>query len=580
MTAPLRSLMHALPSARESSWPKPCMLAVGDCDERRELAVLTKAIKQIDRRYIIGAIAYALLVAASGAWVATTNWWNISITGDWPGVKFSSAVLGFGMAFWALVGAFCFYFFIRLDRFGRFIFTVLGGALGLIVVLNWPGFLDSDSIATISDSREVPRAAWYGFSPIITGAILHHIPFLGSLVVVQCTFLALAVAYALQTLREYEGKTAAWIALGLVAVSLPIHYNALLVVRETWVAIASLLVATECIRFFRDSEWRNGQTFGRLLACAIVAWCLRSECLLYVVVVLGFGILRLSLSYMRDRATINWRSLKLKPFAPALLALALTQVVLPLAVRSYPQNAGYDITLWLEPVGDIMSNNSAAVDTETRETIYEFIAPEVFDIDWNSENIVAKYWVPMNSKLIKLPENDEDRSRLNTAAFRVAMSDFNRFIANRIHAFDLANAPDARYDEIAVQPTQVFVTSPRAQAAVAGLQRELTYGGWFNPFREQVEQLFASTERGPVGAAQWAVYPDILLLVIVALLLPWAPGYAMAAMVLLTRIPSLFLFMPAPQSKYFFPADLVVPFIVVGAAAVIWNKIAARRKMT
>lgn len=539
---------------------------------------LTKAISQIDRRYVVGVVVYAVLTLASAAWIAATNWWDISISGDAPGVKFASAVLGFGMAFWAMVGAFCYYAFFRLDRFGRLMFGILGGVLGLFAVLNWPGYLDSDTIAMISDSREVPRAAWYGSAPMITGAILHHIPFLGSLLVVQCAFIVLAVAYALQTLREYEGKIAAWVALGLLAVSLPFYYNVLLVVRETWVAIASLFVATECVRFFRDSEWKNGKTFGRLLACAIVAWCMRSECLLYVAIVLGFGIIRLAIPMLRDRSPINWRSFKLRPFAPAIVALVLTQAVLPLAVRTFPSNAGYDITLWLEPVGDIMSNNSEAVDPETRATIYEFIEPKVFAIDWNATQFGAKFWTPLNTKLIKLPQTDADRSRLNSAAMKVAMADPMRFIANRIHAFDLANAPDARFDEVAVQPTQVFVTSPRAQAAVANLQRDLTLGGWFDPVRAHIEQLFASTETGPVGAAQWAVYPDIFALVIVALLLPWAPGYAMAALILLSRIPSLFLFMPWPQQKYFFPADMVLPFVVVGAAAVIWNKIAARRK--
>lgn len=523
------------------------------------------------KRVVAWAGAYAALILFSVLYLLSIKWWDVVVPSR-HGLGALLAAAGSGAIFWALAGA-LFYYLGRLDRFGRRVFAGLVGVLAVFLILFWPGLYDADSMAGIGDSASLPYNEWLGMAPIIQRAILRHLPWLGAVTGVQVVFFALASAYGCQTLKTVtKDNLAPALALVLSLLSAPLMYGLMLVSRETWLSIVTLFLAIECVLFFADPDWRSGRVVGRMLALGAVATVFRAEAFLYVLAVGAVVLARLVLAggLWKVRADAAVRA-----FAPFVAIMVGARILLPIALPSWQAPGAYDISLWIEPVGVILNGDQSALDPEDVATIYGVAPARLIHDNWSGKSFNEKLWEPLRAGELQPPETDAERAKVRKAVVGIVMAEPATFLASRLREFAILDRPVSQ--EIAVQPTQAFIDSPRPQADLERMRAPATYNAIWPDARRAIEAAFTSSLQ-PMGLVQWAVSPDLILLALTMAMFRIAPGLAFAAFVVSVRAPALFVLMPAPQSKYFAPIEFALPFMLAGAAVMALQALAPQRR--
>jgi hypothetical protein len=163
------------------------------------------------------------------------------------------------------------------------------------------------------------------------------------------------------------------------------------------------------------------------------------------------------------------------------------------------------------------------------------------------------------------------------AAFRIVMARPGPYLAGRMEEFEIVLSPHLAGAEVAVQPTQTFIDSRRPQAWAAELEGSPRYGGWFPDVRRAIERYFQDALKTPLGALQWSIAPDLLILAVIIVLAPWRPGFSFAALLVFSRVPPLFLLMPDAQSKYFSAFEFCLPFLLAGLVAPALGRLSGRK---
>ncbi|MBA4040232.1 MAG: hypothetical protein C0474_00210 [Sphingobium sp.] len=247
-------------------------------------------------------VAFTALPALSTIYILAFDFWDLRA--GLGLMRSATMALGYAIAFWAMVAGFLFYF-TRLGFLARMVFGIAAALLGLLLLLAWPGFYISDSFAQVWAGVIRPIDSGLGsFTPIVTHALIQHLPTMAAVPAAQIAFFRLALGTAVQLyLDRGEGRLPIGILLAWVALSAPILFTVLLVSRDTWMAIVSMFVAIESVRFIADPDWRDGRVAARLLALCVVAWWLRVDGALMGLLALAMLLRRWQRRATQGRAT-------------------------------------------------------------------------------------------------------------------------------------------------------------------------------------------------------------------------------------------------------------------------------------
>ncbi|MDP3737448.1 MAG: hypothetical protein Q8R02_08660 [Hyphomonadaceae bacterium] len=536
---------------------------------------LPEWITPAPRVLVLGTMVYAGLVALSAIYILVFNWWGLDDIINFRILRLVLAATAYGAIFWALMGFLAYYIRYRLDEFGRRAFLVIAAIASVFWILVWPGLFDADSFIVMQQADRAFYGRWHGPSSAIAGAVLQHIPLLGAVGWVQLLFFSVAAAYAFQTLRAMTGSMLGIVLMaGLMLVSAPFLYNLMFVGRESWLAVLSLFLVVDCVQYFREPHWRDGRTAGRIIALGVIGYYLRSEAATYLalscLVILG----RHLVADGRFWKAINVKAVAWRAFAPSVALLIAMKLLVPIGLPGWIDQSRYDMSLWIDPIGDILSEGDAGIAQEDLDTIYA-VVPKAHFKDWANKNIVAKFFDAIEDGTIDPPATDVERKKVMRSVVNIILARPGPYLKGRLSDFAVVDAPHKSPYEIAVQPTQAFIDSPRAKAWAAMIDGSPHYGGWFPDARRAMESFFKDTLPTPIGAFQWAIVPDLVILVFVIALFPWQPGFAFGALLVVSRVPPLFLLMPEGQSKYFSPIEFALPFLIAGVLAAVWPALRA-----
>ncbi|MCA8900558.1 MAG: GtrA family protein [Hyphomonas sp.] len=527
------------------------------------------------RKLLLALVAYGGLCLASLAYIWAFDWWALE-TLPRMGLGFPLAALGYGAVFWAMVAGFG-YYFLRLGPLGRRVFLGAGAFLFGLLLCAWPGFYMSDSFAAVHQGAHLPVDKWLGhFTPILTHAVLQHVPFLAAVPFVQIAFLALGLAYAVETFaRRGEWKAPAAILLAWVATSAPILHTSLLVTRDSWFAILSVFVLSEAIRLTRDPDWRNGKAAGRLLTLCSLAMLIRSDGILYVAFVATILVLR----WILNRHGASVRSLSLfaaRAFAPALVLALAAKALTIVALPGWADKQMYEVTLWVNPVAYIINQEDAEIDPADLARIDSVIPIELMDRDDVDAGIDA-FWDAREQGRLHMPEAPSEQAALQAAARRIIQENPGLFIASRIAEFRETNYPVLEGAQ--TFPRQAHADSDYAHLTMVEWHRQPGYHGLIPGVRSAMDNAFAASTQSPLLKHQWAFWPEILMLCILVLCWRVAPDLGFAAALLAVRVPPLILLAPEGQFKYYAAIEMGTPVLMAIALPALagWLFTAYRR---
>ncbi|KCZ56893.1 hypothetical protein [Hyphomonas chukchiensis] len=515
--------------------------------------------------------AFMLLELCSLIWISVFDWWSIEPLAR-RGLGFPLAALGYGVIFWAICAFFCIYF-LKLERVGRRLFLLFGSLFLAALLLGWPGFYMSDSFAAVEQGRHFPIDTWLGpYTAIITQSVLQHIPFLGALAFFQVSFYALGLAYAGQVLmRGRGGRVGAVVLVVLVLINVPSVFTALLVTRDSWFAILSVFLVTECIVFMREREWRRSGVLLRLVVLGMLAYLLRSDGLIYLaVIVFGIGF-RLLVEALRAHASarniaLDGLAVGARVLSPVLGIFLVANILTVVFLPSYFSAAEYRITMWLNPVGYIINHAEQPLSDADLEPIGAVI-PISLIRDVGDDTGVNAFWEAKETGQLNPPMTPNGTSRVSSAALDLIQSHPGLWLENRVAVFKAANFGRTEGDQ--VYPRQAFANSVYSQNEIARWARPVRYEGIWPDGRRAVEQFMLASTQHSLLRLQWAFWPEILLCLGIMLVCWRHAGLGFAGAVLLSRVPVLFVFAPEGQYKYYAAIDMAAPILLAAAIPLV-----------
>jgi len=540
---------------------------------------LIDRFRGIQRPVLITLASYAGLTALSTLYILIFRLWDMDGSATGSEIELSSArtVMAAGMygaIFWLLIGSLVYLIVSQFEKFGRRVFAAGALLISVLWLFAWPGFLDADSYSNFGTAGNIYGGRWHGPIPIVIASILQHLPFVGLVGWFQAVFFIAAIAYALQTLRTMFRSCVPGIALVvLTACSLPLLYNLTLVVRETWVAIITLFLAVEAIRYFNDADWRDGKAAGRILLLCFLACYFRSEALVYLPVALfGIAVRHFLADGLSAIATPEMIRTAVRMLSPAIIFLVFAKILVPIGLpgsNSSDEAARYQMSIWIDPVGSVLTDGDDGLKESDLEVIYASVPPEHFS-NWHSKSFREKFFAPLDQGVIRVPTGEEAK-KAQRAAFRIVLSRPAPFLESRTHEFSIVNAPFRTAGEVAIQPTQAFIDSQRAQRLARDSGLGDAYSAIIPAGRRFVERFYVEASHTGIGRAEWALLPDLFVLLVAMVLLPWRPGLAFAGAIVGARIVPLFLLVPEAQSKYYSSVEFCTPLFIAMIAGYGWQ---------
>ena len=523
------------------------------------------------RRFVLIGVSVAILELCSLLWISVFDWWSMDPLAR-HGLGFPLAALGYGVVFWSICAFFCIYF-MKLEQVGRRVFVGLWAALFALLVCAWPGFFMSDSFAAVDQGRRFPIDAWLGpYTAIITQSILQHIPFLGALTFFQISLYALGLAYAGQVLmRGGVGRLGVSALIVLALINVPSLFTALLVTRDSWFAILSVFLVTECIAFMRERAWRKSSVFLRLVSLGMLAYLLRSDGLVYLAVIVFAIGLRLLGDALRAHATVRDIALDglavgVRILSPVLGIFLAANILTVVFLPSYFSAAEYRVTMWLNPVGYIINHAEQPLSDADVDPIGNVI-PIALIRDIGDDTGVDAFWEAKEKGQLNPPTTPIEVNLVNSAVLDLVLSHPGVWLENRVAVFKAANYGRTEGDQ--VYPRQAFANSDYSQNEIARWARPVVYEGIWPGARRAVEESMLASTQSFLLRLQWAFWPEILFCLLMMAVCWRQTGLVFAGAVLLSRVPVLFVFAPEGQYKYYAAIDMAAPILLVGAIPVL-----------
>ncbi|GLC97815.1 hypothetical protein Tamer19_72240 [Cupriavidus sp. TA19] len=422
----------------------------------------------------------------------------------------------------------------------------------LLFLASWPGYLMSDSVAALNYSLEQPMVLWLGFfTPFLFSSILQVFPHVSAITFIQLTIVAAVLAYATEVITLVTGnKKYALAFFVLVAIEPSILFNMALLSRDTLFSVIVVWAAAFIVKFSHE----KAIAAPTLLAAGFLAGLL--------VALRGDGLFVL-LPFLLSFSVI---SKKLKDSAVASIA-ALAVVVLFAWI--FPKTFGYQgnefqykVANTVNPVGYVLQsrfhtdagNNKAAIGA-------------VLNID-KLAAIQTPYEIPYwwSSGAADVEKaNPEARNSYLSHVYGFLKENSGIFLAGRVETFLASTGFTGAGFKIidmyregwpvsAPPPQSVNVDPSRGRpfpTLTDSLQRYFAYSVAYDPSLRSGSALF------------WNFLPSLAVILIALLTRLSGPGLRLAAVIVLARVPVVFLAAPASQFKYYLSVEMCGAFFLL-----------------
>jgi len=482
------------------------------------------------------AIAAALAVAVTVVTAKTGGWWIVGapgFSGNLDVARILLFLLLLGGAYWvpALVR--------RSSTTARVVFAGWTAYLTAWIVALWPGILMTDSVDVVFNSRRGVVYEWFSsLYSLLNIAILDVVPHVAALGAVHILLTAGTFAYASSLLARRGAGTAPLVAVNLLAaISAPVVVTSLLYSRDTLFGLLHVLLAL----YVADAvAVRRSLSRGGLVAVAGLTGALsvlRGDGLALLIVV---PLVLLLLRPGRRAALAGAGA-----FAAAALAF---HVVLPATVTIDPKvpNA-YELSLRTNQLGAVLNTDFYSETSEQDlATLGRVIDVEAFKALSTPVEIPA-YWEGRWNR----QATDADFAAFTRVADRLLRDNAGTVLDNRVRTFGATSglAPGA------------FTGAPAGAAAErhdwiaepAGMTGSPPWPGLYERLASVLRE--SSAYRGVASyrsALQWNLVPWLVLLAAVLLAYRRLRFEALFALIVLSRVPLVFLAAPAAQFKYYY----------------------------
>ena len=479
------------------------------------------------------------------------DWWGLNQRPNWSGDKLlilriaGSALLSFfacTLMFWMRDSS---------SRVRLYFFCWLAFCM-LLFVASWPGYLMSDSVSAFKYSLEYPIELWLGFfKPFLFFSILQVIPHVSAITFIQLTIVAGVFAYATEVITLVTGsRRYAFAFFSLVAIDPSIVFNMALLSRDTLFSVIVLWAAAFIVKLAHDKVITAPAVLvAGLLVGLLVA--LRGD---------GWFVL---LPFLVSFAAIT-RNIK----ASALLSISTLAVaisfswVFPNIFGYQGNNFQYKVANTVNPVGYVLQsrfhtdvgNNRAVIGTVLDlEKLVAIQTPYEIPYWWSGGGAYAE-----NANL-------ESRRGYLGHVYGFLKENLGIFLAGRVETFLAStgftgagfNITDMYRDGWPIHwvpPESVGVDLGSSRPfpwLTENLQRYFTYSVAYDPSLSSGSVLF------------WNFLPSLVVTLIALMARLSAPGLSLASIIVLARVPVVFLAAPASQFKYYLSVEMCGAFFLM-----------------
>ena len=488
----------------------------------------------------------ALLVAAAVTLVAwqTGDWWAINREAQGERNLTIARVLLFAGVFGTALGVR--ELWRRSSRVARLAFAGWAGYLGFWLFGQWPGLVEPDTIDMFRNAQEGIVYEWFSYlSALIHLAVLDVVPHVGIFGVLQVLGMAALLGYATSLIAERSSSrvpVAIFVALGVLSSPLvvyTIHYS-----RDTWFAMLHVVLALLVARAVAE---RRTVSRGGLVAIAALAGFLSAYRGDGPVVLLAVAAVLLLLRPPRRTLVAG--------AAVFAASIALFHVVLPAAVFVKQVNPHYyELTLQLNPLGAVLQSDFTSKNRERDlADLRRVLDPDKVRQIQTPVNIPA-FWTP---GIWRWDASEADWQVFGDATDRLLKQNLPTVLANRVTNFASSSGlqngayrgPEYIYVDWADRVTSMQQMNPvllDSMTAEPPVQRL---------YMAQEKVIHATSDfKGvrPAGAAlHWNLLPWLGILLGAMLAFRRARFEAIVAVIILSRVPLVFLVAPIAQFKYY-----------------------------
>lgn len=480
------------------------------------------------------------------------DWWGLNQNPSWPVDK----LLILRIAGSALLSFFActFIFWMRgSSSRERFYFAGWFALCVLLFLSSWPGYLMSDSVAAIKYSFEYPMELWLGFlKPFLFSSILQVFPHVSAITCVQLTIIAAVFAYATEVVSLVTGnRKYALVFFALITINPSILFNMALLSRDTLFSVLVLWAAAFIVKL----SYEKATTTSTILAAGSLVGL--------VVPLRGDGWFVL-LPFLMSFAAVS-QKLKdsMKVSIAALMVVALFAWFLPNTLGYQGSAFHYKVANTLNPVGYVMQSRFHTDVGDNKISIGAVI---------NLDKLVA-IQTPYEIPYWWIGGGFNDVEKANLAArngylrhvYGFLKENSGIFLAGRFETFLASTGfTDAGFKIIdlyrdgwpmqIVSPQSVNVDLSRGRpfpALADSLQRYFVYSVVYDPSLLSGSVLF------------WNFLPSLAVIVITLLTRLAGLGLRLASVIVLARVPVVFLAAPASQFKYYLSVQICGAFFLL-----------------
>lgn len=483
----------------------------------------------------------ALAAAAVAAAVTLVAWQ----TGDWWDTGGASRnltvarVLIFGTVFglaWAIVPLVR-----RSGRIARVVFVAWTAYLGLWLAAIWPGLIVPDTMEVVSRARLGVVYEWFSYlHSVINVMVLDLVPHVATFGVLQALGTAALMAFASSVLLEWRRSVPAVVAMNVVAaLSAPVVANSLLYSRDTIYTLVQVALALYVAR---------AVVLRRTLPPAGLAGIALAVGFLSVYRSDGIALLAcVPLVLLLLRPSRRAAGLGAAAFAGAAL---LFHVVLPATMTLGEEDPhAYALSLRINPLGAVLNTDFNSPDKAADLAALG----RVIDVEGvrqlHTPADIPAFWQNRWNR----QASEADFAAFTSTADRLILENPRIVLRNRLEVFGTASGLGGGqftlpYGELDAGhrwvPPEGLAASPPSQELKDGAIRVAAY---------------TSEYTGRVSlhsALHWNLLPWLLLLAGALAGFRRFPLQAVVAVVILCRVPLVFLFAPAAQYKYYYAVEL------------------------
>lgn len=432
------------------------------------------------------------------------------------------------------------------------VFFGIGSAwFGFWLLGLWPGFYMTDSYGTLWSMYSLSFDNWFSaLHPLLYLALYQLLPNAVVVPIFQVVLTSLVFAYALAGLRRF-GLSRLLTLLLMIALlaNVPVIALTLLVTRDTVFSVVLLFFALWL--FFRIAERERPFTLRELFFCAGL--------IVFLAIYRGDGIALLPAVPLLAR--LNSRISTARAAGLAMGTLLLLQLVKPalLKVLAIPddQKIAYSVSLMMNPLGYLLQNDYATATPEQDRKVLGML----IDVD-KVKKVSIPYEIPAFWSGYWKPVPEVAFSRVRALYGRMIMDNKALFLANRLICFS-ASTGMRPYGFTYCDMARDAKHAPHFDA----VYNEPLHGTLFPSLYRRQSGLIASasafTGLHPEGKfLHWNFLPELALALLALALFPWFPATASASLMVLSRVPLVFLAAPAGQFKYYYSLYLFGLFVI------------------